>query len=150
MKQIPLTQGKVAIVDDADFEYFNQVKWSAVKARDNWYAIRGNGTSMHREIMNAPSGMMIDHINGNGLDNRRENLRLCTNAENLRNRGKTKSNTSGYKGVTWHKGDGKYRAQMTYKGKVFHIGCFDNPVAAARAYDEKARELHGAFARTNF
>lgn len=90
MQTIQLSQGKVSLVGDSDFEWFNQWKWTAMKRGNTWYAVRGGFLGpkilMHREIMNAPKDMQVDHINGDGLDNRRENLRVCTNAENGRNR----------------------------------------------------------------
>ena len=105
---------------------------------------------LHRLLMNPPKGMVIDHINHNGLDNRRENLRICTRAENSRNRGKQKNNTSGYKGVCWYKRDKKWRAQIKKDSKKIHIGYFDIIEDAARAYDAKAKELFGEFAHLNF
>ena len=100
--------------------------------------------------MNPPKGMVIDHINHNGLDNRRENLRICTNAENQRNRGKQKNNTSGYKGVDWRKDHKKWRARINKDNKTIHIGYYNIIEEAARAYDAKAKELHGKYAQLNF
>jgi len=105
---------------------------------------------MHRVILDAPMNMLVDHINGNGLDNRRENLRICTNTENLRNRGKDRDNTSGYKGVVIKKGEKKFRAQIRVNQKTIHLGSFSTPEEAARAYDDAAREYFGEFAWTNF
>ena len=113
MKKITLTQGKETIVDDDDYEILMEHKWYAHKSsrkKDKFYAERmapvdSNGKQkiihIHRVIINAPKGMQVDHINGNPLDNRRENLRICTNQQNGMNRGKPKDNTSGYKGVTY-------------------------------------------------
>jgi hypothetical protein len=110
-KQISLSQGMFAIVDKDDFDYLNQWNWAVARRIGSpSYAIRGeweNGKQktvrMHRLVMNAPNGTQVDHINGNGLDNRRKNLRFCTTKQNLRNRGKNSRNTSGYKGVSWAK-----------------------------------------------
>lgn len=149
MKEIPLTQGKVALVDDEDYEWLNQWKW-----RFGDYAIRtlprDSGpirfVRMHRLIMAAPAGLEVDHINGNPLDNRRKNLRLCSHAENTRN---TKiHNRTGFKGV---QPNGKgWTAKIKTLGKTKYIGFYRTPEEAAKAYDQKAVELFGEFARTNF
>lgn len=148
-KQIELTQGQVAIVDDEDFEFLNQWKWFAQKDKNTFYAVRGFGKRirMHRVIMNTPNDMQVDHIDGNGLNNTRANLRNCTVAENTRNRKKPSTNTSGYMGV--FPSAKKWRAEITH-GKKIHLGYFDNPVDAAHAYDQAAKEYFGEFAKTNF
>jgi hypothetical protein len=105
---------------------------------------------MHRLIMNTPKGMVTDHINGNPLDNRKENLRICTAAENKQNRAAGKNNTSGFKGVSRHKRTNSWHARIGHNKKPIHIGCFEDKEEAARAYDRKAIELHGEFAQTNF
>lgn len=156
MKQIPLTQGKVTLVDDEDFEYLNQWKWHAMADDYTFYVGRKEGwpiqktIRMHRVITNAPGGMFVDHINGNGLDNRRSNLRLCTVAENNRNIKGNHRNTTGYKGVTWHKRDHVFIAQIRVNGKLFQVGRFSNALEAAKAYDKVAKEYHGDFASLNF
>lgn len=91
--------------------------------------------------------MHVDHINGDGLDNTRNNLRAVTPAENLRNQRLRKDNTSGFKGVSRH--EGRWRARVRVDGKYTHVGLFDSAEDAARAYDEAARNMHGIFARTN-
>jgi hypothetical protein len=104
---------------------------------------------LHRLILNAPRGVSVDHINGNKLDNRLSNLRLCTQAENTRNRRKHKNNTSGYTGVYFNQQGQKFYAQIHRGRKKIHLGCFTNAIEAARVYDAKAREMFGQFARLN-
>lgn len=156
MKLIPLTQGKNAIVDDEDFEFLSQWKWYC----DSGYAIRQqhigyvNGKQklkcfrMHRVIMQTPAGICPDHINGNGLDNRRSNLRNCTRQQNRMN---SKSNTktaSEYKGIRRHR-VGTWEARIMAGGKRIQIGHFAREEDAAQAYNFVALELHGEFARFN-
>jgi len=156
MKEIPLTQGKVAIVDDEDFEELNQHKWCL--SGDGKYARRciGNniGIYMHSVIVNTPKGMETDHINHNTLDNQRENLRVCTGSQNMKNRDKQNNNTSGYKGVTYITNKTKrvkrWLAQTMEKRKHIVIGYFNTAEEAALAYDKYALENHGEFAITNF
>ena len=100
--------------------------------------------------MNAPAGMQIDHINGNGLDNRKVNLRLCNSSQNQRNARKRKSGTSRFKGVDWHKESKKWRARICVNRKRIHIGRYKSEFEAAQAYDKKAIELFGEFASLNF
>lgn len=153
-KSIPLTQGKFALVDDEDFEKLNKHKWT-FQARG--YAYRRNPDKekslvlwMHRVIMNPECGMEVDHINGNKLDNRKENLRLATRSQNGHNMPLHKRNTSGFKGVTFWKRDNNWKSQITVDGKNLHIGYFEDPKDAAKAYDKSAREHFGEFARLNF
>jgi hypothetical protein len=162
MKEIRLTQNKVAIVDDEDYEYLNKFKWHFSKRKSNGQSFAGRQPSrklpgprrtivMHREIMNAPKGIQVDHINHDTLDNRRCNLRLCTCQENLRNkRLNPNKNTSGFKGVSWHKQNSKWKAEIMVNKNNIYIGYFENPIDAALAYDAKARELFKEFACTNF
>lgn len=158
-KEIPLTQGKIAIVDAADYEWLNQWKWCAwkVKTHHTYYAIRtqrinGKNTTirMHRLILDAKGGEQADHIDGNGLNNSRDNLRIATPLQNTHNSRRPINNTSGYKGVYWHKRTGKWMARININNKRKHLGLFTSPEEAAKAYDTAALELHGAFARTNF
>ena len=146
MKNIPLTKGKFAIVDDDDFEWLSKWKWF-VNGR---YASRSinkhQQITMHREIMHTPDDMETDHINRNGLDNRKENLRICTRSENQQN--KMKSNSTGFKGVQVDKRRG-YAYYYAHIGRK-HIGAFPTAIEAAKAYDAAARELYGSFACVNF
>lgn len=139
------------LLDDAD----------ASVLRHNWYLsfhkdgrpkyVMANGKPtkyLHREIMNPPEGYEVDHINGNKLDNRRENLRICKRRENLRNR-TSYSNSNNYKGVEGRKGK-CYRAVLTLDGLFLYTKSFDTEIEAARAYDKLASKLYGAFAKLNF
>ena len=152
IRYIALTQGKFAIVDAANYEWLNQYKWTAMKAGTTWYARRhskGESFLMHREIMQPPPGMVVDHINRNGLNNREHNLRVCTPAENQRNQ-RAIGGSSQYKGVSYDKEHKKWEAGITVEGRRIHIGLFDSEVEAARAYDRRARQLFGQFAYLNF
>mgnify|MGYP005811340867 CR=1 FL=1 len=104
---------------------------------------------IQRMIMNTPKGMSTDHINGDTLDNRKSNLRICTSAENNRNRGKSSNNKSGYVGVS-QAPSGKFIATISHRRKKYHIGTFDTKKKAAMARDKKAKELFGEFAYLNF
>lgn len=155
VKEILLTQGKVALVDNEDYDRLMQWKWWALHDRGgNWYAqarINGKRTRMHRFIMGAQKGQMLDHINGNGLDNRECNLRLCTNSQNQHNQKmRRKEASSIYKGISWYRNLEKWKAQITYNRKHMHLGYFSNEIEAARVYDKRAVELFGEFAKTNF
>jgi len=157
-KIIALTRGFEAIVDDEDYDMLIAMgKWCTNGNRGNIYAVRNekrNGKKiiigMHRIIMNEPNGLCIDHINGDALDNRKSNLRICSHAENIRNGKKGKNCSSSYKGVGWFKLRKKWRARIMIDYKDKHLGLFSNEIDAAKAYDEAARELHGEFARLNF
>lgn len=156
-KELILSQGKVALVDDEDYEWLNQWKWYAlVNNRGTFYAVRSEygpqkrkTIILHRVILIAPVGMHVDHINGDGLDNRRCNLRLSTNSENLSNRTRTKKNTSGFKGVYWYKSNKKWTAQICVNFRKIYLGMYDDPKEAAHAYDKAAIEHFGEFAKTN-
>ena len=152
IRYIPLTRGKYAIVDAADYEWLSQYRWCVLGGGDRPYACRrenGKTIYMHREIMQAPKDMCVDHIEGFTLDNRRASLRTCTHAENMRNR-RANFGRGPYKGVTYLRHCNKYRAGIGVNGKPMHIGYYDDPIEAARAYDRKALELFGEFARLNF
>jgi hypothetical protein len=153
-KVIPLTQGKVAIVDPEDFERLKQYNWCAVKGVQTWYAYTltadGKRLSMHRLVANAPKRMVVDHINHNGLDNRKSNVRLCTKKQNSQNIRPRKGCSSRYKGVFKPKDRNSFRAIICHNGKHIHLGYFKEEIDAAKAYDLKARELFGEFAYLNF
>ena len=157
--RIPLTQGKIALVDAADAEWLSGFRWCAQKAPNTYYAKRhmrmvGGKVEqiyMHREILAAPRGVMVDHENGNGLDNRRGNIRLCSTGQNQHNRAANRGGmASRFKGVTWHNRLGKWIARVSAGGHRRHLGVFGDEIEAAKAYDDAARVLHGEFARLNF
>ncbi len=151
MKRIPLTQGQFALVDDNDFEQLNKHKWYAQALTYGGFAAvrwQSNGTvSMHRQIMNAPRGLDVDHKNHNTLDNRRANLRICTRSQNLYNQLPQKNRTSRYRGVTFH--GGSWEARIKKNRNAIYIGRFPLEIEAAKAYDEKAKELYAEFACLN-
>lgn len=156
MKEIKLTQGKVALVDDTDYERISQHGWYANFQRGRWYAMRRKSVSegsgwayMHREIMSAPKESEVDHCNGNCLDNQKSNLRLATHADNQHNRKTQRNNTSGYKGVIWHVTNKNWVARIVINGKKQHIGSFQSKHDAAKAYNEFALQTFGQFARLN-
>lgn len=154
-KEIHLTRGKVALVDDDDYEYLNQFKWCASSFRSGKYYRAERSVSrklvlMHRAIMNCPDGMCVDHINHNTLDNRKENLRICTNWQNKMNQKVQVNNTSGYKNVSFVKSRSKWRSRIKFKSKEMHIGYFNSKIEAALAHDEYASQLYGEFALLNF
>lgn len=142
MKKIPLTRGQFAIVDEADYDWLNQWNWYAEKAPHTFYALRtvridGKKKSirMHRLIMNTPADMETDHIDGEGLNNRRYNLRNATHQDNMINCARWKSGTSKYRGVSWHITEKKWYAQITVNYKNIYIGCFDTEIEARDAYE---------------
>lgn len=150
---IPLTQGKFAIVDAEDYDWLSKYKWCAWKNENAFYACRtekGHTVFMHRMIMSAPKGLMCDHIDHNGLNNRKSNLRLCTPAQNVHNKRPQRDSSSKYKGVGSKKQSRKWEARIRFQGKLYHLGDFDNQMEAAMAYDDKAAELFGEFAYLNF
>jgi hypothetical protein len=149
MKTIELTQGYVALVDDEDFDALSQHRWHAVRGKDTVYA-RWGKVYLHRVIMNAQKGQEVDHINGDGLDNRKANLRICSHSENLRNQKVSRANKYGYRGVGWHKQKDRFRAYIKQSGNMIHLGLFETAEEAALAYDMAAKQYHGEFARLNF
>lgn len=151
---IPLTRGTFTIVNTELLRTLNLHRWYlSFDGRKKRYVRRseqGRTIYMHREIMNPPKGMEVDHINGNGLDNRRENLRLCTKTQNQQNANTRIFKTSIFKGVSWHKSAKKWRAQIRVKGRLLHIGYSSSEVEAAEAYDKEAIYYFGEFAKINF
>lgn len=151
------SKGLEAIVDAEDYEKVSAYSWNA----DSGYArtfqrkkAKGNkltSLSMHRVVMNVTDPeIIIDHINGNRLDNRKINLRVATVAQNAQNRKKVKGGSSIYLGVTYHKRDERWQAQVRHAGVRYYAGIYLTEEEAARAYDKKAKELHQEFARLNF
>jgi len=155
-KLIRLTQGKFAIVDDHNYEWLSKYKWyygcGGYAARDilDGTTKKKKTILMHRLILNAPPGKECDHIDGDRLNNLESNLRLCTHAENQHNQRPHQDGTSRWKGVCWHKRDGKWRARIHFENNRKHLGCFKSEDEAALAYDTAAIELFGEFARLNF
>ncbi len=155
MGNIVLKCGRVALVDDDQVERLSAHKWRYLQKGHTRAAITvipgtvQRTTYMHRLVMGAGRGQMVDHINGDGLDNRRENLRFCTNGQNQMNR-RVAVATSGFKGVTAHlQSPGKYSANIHVNGRKIYLGIFNDPVVAAAAYDEAAVRYFGEFAKTN-
>jgi len=164
MKTIQLTQGKVALVDDDDYDFLSQWKWHSLKAKRKqsdtvWYAIRSTPRPnrktiyMQREVAarigftNTPE---VDHEDRDGLNNQRHNLRPCTVSQNRWNAIKRSGRTSRFKGVYWNKKGGKWMARIFHLGRHHYLGMSDNEIEAARAYDDAAVHHFGEFARLNF
>lgn len=154
MKEIKLARGMVSIVDDEDFEELSKHKWFY----SNGYAIRSitlknkkqSKAGMHIAIMGKKEGFEIDHINGDRLDNRRENLRHVTHQQNIQNQKPSREgNSSRYKGVFWNKRDEKWRSLIKLDGKTYHLGCYKGERDAAIAYNEAAIRFFGEYARLN-
>ena len=147
-KKILIGHGQFAIVDDEDYELLSKYKWRVAsgKNHDHHYAIAG--VRMHRLILDAPPGYMVDHINGDTLDNRKVNLRLCTNSQNQQNTS-SRGGTSKYKGVSFRSRDGRWIAAFQYDGIRYYCGIWDTEEEAARAVDKKRGEVCGDFASKN-
>ncbi len=155
MKEITLTRGMVAIIDDEDFERVIQLKWYALKTRSGFYAVSSanlNGKTsliyMHRLIAGAPNGKETDHWNGDTLDNTRGNLRPCDTSQNQHNCGLRKDNTTGFVGVCFT--NGKFSAMISINKKYTYLGRFSTAIDAAKARDLAAKKHHGSFANFNF
>ena len=153
---IPLSQGKCALIDGDDLPLVEGLRWHAYRDGRVWYAERNVWEGprrlhqkMHRVILDAPAGIQVDHINGDGLDNRRCNLRLATRSQNGSNRRSKLGSSSSYLGVSLRR-NGTWRAQIAKHGKTVWLGAFKLEEDAARAYDEAAKAMHGEFARLNF
>lgn len=152
---IELTQGFRTLIDDADFDIVGAYRWYALRRGDTLvYAMtnrnRVDGSrgviGLHRLLL--PDSDRVDHVSGDGLDNRRANLRAVTHTQNMQNRKMHKNNTSGFKGVT--RDGNKWRASIRANRVLYRLGYFGTPEEAAHAYDEASRRLHGEFGRTNF
>jgi hypothetical protein len=161
--QIPLTQNRFAKVDPADYLWLSQFRWCCKANRDTCYAIRHiqergrtKRIHMHRQILNTPDEMICDHINHNGLDNRKTNLRNCTIEQNNANRRKrltthgSRAPSSQYLGVSWCPRRKKWASYIKHKGRARNLGLYDVETDAARAHDRAAWELWGEYACLNF
>jgi len=155
MKKIALSQGLLALVDDEDYKRLSRYKWYAKKGVYTYYAARRNGsgntpkTLMHRELLNAHLGELVDHADRNGLNNQKNNIRLCNTVENNRNTRLRNDNTSGLKGASFHKGTQRWVARINLNKKPVSLGYFKTAEEAALAYDKAACELFGDFASPN-
>jgi hypothetical protein len=156
-RRIYLGDGVWTILDQQDYYRLIGFNWFLTGRFHKFYAsrtIKIDGrtkiTRMHRDIMNPPDNLLVDHRNCNGLDNRRENLRLANKSQNVCNSRKRKNTSSKYIGVHLRKSQGRWEAQIRHNGKKMWLGSFENEIAAARAYDRAAVKYHGEFARLNF
>jgi hypothetical protein len=162
MREIKLSQDKVALVDNEDYEWLSQWKWSAFQNRSGYYAVRNERVKemggikrsrklilMHREILQAKDDMDVDHWDGNGLNNQRYNLRECPHADNMKNQKVNSVNKTGYKGVYWNKKNRKYVANIGVGGTCVYLGSFETAEDAALAYNQRAVEVYGEYARLN-
>ena len=159
-RRIPLTKGKFAIVDPEDYEHLNIYKWHASKNASTYYAKRNlypkkksmpGSVSMHRQIMNAPAGLFIDHINYNGLDNRKANLRFASRTQNNRHTRRTLNpGKSKFKGVSWYNREKRWVVRITANGRTRYVGYFKDEIEAAKAYDHATKKYHREFAALNF
>lgn len=166
MKRIDISTPKYpntfTLVDDEDFEWLNQQKWCAKEGRNTTYVTRTvylgggsknrkyKGLSMHRVVMNAKKGQEIDHRSRCGLDNTKNNLRVCTRIQNSRNSRPHKISSSRFKGVSWSIYHRKWLSRLYINKKQLHLGYRDSEIECAKLYDKKAKELFGEFANTNF
>jgi hypothetical protein len=155
--RVPLSQGLFAIIDAADVPLVGGYTWTATVNNRATYAVRSALKDeprhkakiiLHRVIMGNPTGLTIDHINGDGLDCRRSNLRLATVAENSRNRRISRNSSTGFKGVTLI-ADDRWQARIRLNGRRYNLGCFGSPEEASAAYNRASRHLHGDFGRQN-
>ena len=153
---VELNRGLEAVIDAADVPLVSGFTWYAHKNRNVVYVVRADRSgpkqrtvSMHRTIAGEPAGLDVDHIDGDGLNNRRSNLRLATKSQNTQNQRINRRNTSGFKGVSFHKSSGTWRAAIRMNRKRKHLGCFRTPEAAHAAYSAASAEYHGQFGRAD-
>lgn len=152
MKEILLTQGKTTKVDDVDYESLNQHSWCAHNIQGMWYAERRHQNKLiylHRVVLGASICQLIDHVDGNGLNNQRHNLRLATKAQNSQNRPLQSNSTSGYKGVSFDKRAYKWSASIKVNRRKVSLGFFTDITQAALKYNEAALQYFGEFAYLN-
>ncbi len=156
MKEIKLTKGFSAQVDDEDYDRINQYKWYVKKDRNTYYAVRDSRKkgkrryfSMHREILNNPTGTLTDHKDRNGLNNQRSNIRVCTRLENNKNVHLRKDSTTGIKGVCFDKRSKRWCANIGFNGRLRWLGYFNTPKDAEKVYDEANIRLFGDFSSPN-
>ena len=158
MKQIPLTQGQFAIVDDEDYEILNKHNWCAIKKQNTFYAMRSDisgerkkNVFMHRAILGlTKSDVLVDHKDSNGLNNQKSNIRACTPSQNSQNKRKNPRSVCQYKGVYLNFKNGKFVASIRIGGKSKSLGVYNTVESAAKAYDEAAKVHFKEFARLNF
>ncbi|WP_049780588.1 Cro/CI family transcriptional regulator [Nitrosococcus halophilus] len=152
-KKIPLTKGRYALIDADDYERLVNYRWhvSALGYAVTWILKDGQKAKeyMHRMILQVPKGFVTDHINGDLLDNRKINLRICSQQENSRNQRGSRNNPSGFKGVSLKSDTGKWRARIMVDRKEINLGCFESAEEAAEAYNAAARKHFGDYARLN-
>jgi hypothetical protein len=155
---VPLTKGLEAVIDASDVDLVEGFKWFArIKKGATSYAVRRATDSdgrnldvyMHRVIAQTPTEFDTDHVDGNGLNNRRSNLRYATKSQNMHNMRKRRDNTSGFKGVSWHKSSEKWMARIRLNGEQHHIGSFTTLQAAHEAYSQVSSRMHGEYARAS-
>jgi len=158
MMEIELTGGRFACFDNEDLKKISRFKWRAKRSGITYYAqSQSKGIKpkksvfMHRIVMGlkAKDGKKVDHINGDGLDNRKKNLRICTDSQNFANASISRRNTSGFKGVSFSKKDKKWQAKICKDYKIYWLGLFALPELAAKAYNKKAIDLFGEYAKLN-
>lgn len=153
MKEINMKHDRKMLVDDEDYPLLNRFNWWAFKSRYTYYAqarIGGKMVLVHRLIMPARKNQIIDHKDNNGLNNQKNNLRVCSFSQNNQNSKNREHNTSGFRGVHYNRRDKMYYCRIGNKGKRLFVGCFKDSTEAAKAYDVKAKELHGQFCKLNF